>query len=152
MADSNALRQKRKRQHSAGDHSLCAPSRCGGKLATLRNLPVCADDTSFAGPETAGEPGKYGPLTEQVLDIVAGMALDDGDPRLVIGYMVVEMARAWDEHHVPSLAKEIANQMRWLVDHMRGEADAIAEIRARVVRKQADILINFANNQAATHA
>jgi hypothetical protein len=28
MADSNAVRQQRKRRHAAGDHTLCLPSRC----------------------------------------------------------------------------------------------------------------------------
>jgi hypothetical protein len=33
MADSNALRSKRKRQHAAGDHSLCR--RCDGRSAVV---------------------------------------------------------------------------------------------------------------------
>jgi hypothetical protein len=40
MADSNAVRSRRKRAHAAGDHSLCR--RCDGRGATVA-LPVGGD-------------------------------------------------------------------------------------------------------------
>jgi hypothetical protein len=35
MADSNAERQRRKRAHGKGDHSLCSPDRCPDLLAKV---------------------------------------------------------------------------------------------------------------------
>jgi hypothetical protein len=55
MADSNALRQRRKRLHAAGDHSLCRHGSLDGPLAT-----VTAGDAAPAGvaPEGLGPDGR----------------------------------------------------------------------------------------------
>jgi hypothetical protein len=145
-ADSDALRQRRRRAHKAGDHSLCAPSRCGGKLGTLKNLPEAHDEVRFTGPRADGEP-ENGVMTELALGTVAALAFADDDPRFMIGYLIVEMSRTFDDTHSPALAKEIVSQLRWLVDHAEGEKNELAAIKARAVRKQADILIAYASSQ-----
>ena len=39
MADSDALRTRRSRQHKAGDHALCLPGRCTVRSAAPRDVP-----------------------------------------------------------------------------------------------------------------
>ncbi|WP_167455203.1 hypothetical protein [Amycolatopsis kentuckyensis] len=50
MADSNALRTRRSRLHSAGDHSLCKPGRCPAVLVSPP--PAVAPRCDEADPET----------------------------------------------------------------------------------------------------
>jgi hypothetical protein len=42
MADSNAERQRRKRAHAAGDHSLCTPGRCPAAADRPRPLVIAS--------------------------------------------------------------------------------------------------------------
>jgi hypothetical protein len=57
VADSNATRSRRKRQHAAGDHSLCLPARCPALGAPPRDVArdtsglAAAVEEEFAGPD-----------------------------------------------------------------------------------------------------
>jgi hypothetical protein len=146
-ADSDALRQRRRRAHKVGDHSLCAPSRCGGKLATLRNLPEADNEVRFAGPEVGREPREYGPMANLVMNTVAAMAFPNGDPREIIAITLVDLASAYDEKKSMVVAREIRTEVKWLLDHQVGQADALAELRARKVVKMADLLTSYIDHE-----
>ena len=71
MADDVALRQRRLKKHRAGDHSLCKEGNCPELVAQV----------------AAVAPGEFSRALD---DLVAGLDLQPGDPRLI----QVAMARS----------------------------------------------------------
>ena len=67
MADSEAVRQRRRRLHVAGDHRLCRAARCEaarGQVDTVNG--TAPDDAAFGGGCGAG--------------VIDGLELEDFDP------------------------------------------------------------------------
>jgi hypothetical protein len=89
MADSNALRQRRKRSHAAGDHSPC---RHRGVLAAVEAGPGAWFDAGGEMTRLAGwleaahiaDPGNAAIARELRLTLLAlaGQKPDEGDPVL----------------------------------------------------------------------
>ena len=88
MADSAALRNRRKRLHAAGNHSICREGRCQS---------VAMPDGRVAGP---------GMVEQAVRAFMATMPFEEGDPRGVSSVVAVRLAQIVDQEGSPLAAKE----------------------------------------------
>src|SRR5262245_15188368 len=84
MSDSDALRQRRRRAHSRGDHWLCDSRRC----------PAAAAAAGDGQPAAAPEPGPG--VTPLIEAFAAELRLAEGDPRAVIAALALGLARRAD--------------------------------------------------------
>jgi hypothetical protein len=120
MADSDALRARRKRLHAAGDHGLCWPERCPAALALHQPLPEAPDAPEGVGP------------TEAAMDTYTlALQLPLEDPRRPLVEAALVLARAIDGgRRVDACARELRILVGYMAEFDR-VADKVDELRAR---------------------
>jgi hypothetical protein len=116
MADSAALRSRRKRQHAAGNHVLCVEGRCDSVA-----LPP---DGKVAGP---------GMVEDAVRAFVARRHFGEGDARGVSCVVAIRLAQVVDLEGAPMAARELAGVVKYLSDwgELPGGGDVLDELNAR---------------------
>ena len=133
MAESDAIRSKRKRMHAQGDHSECRPDRC----------PQAPLDPG--APLDLGDRGQeYGPVTQVALTALSAMGFPEDDPRFAVAVLTLRLAEAFDRAPTAALNAQIRQNLTWLRYEAGIDPDKVAEIRARVVLGQADTLLKHA--------
>jgi len=135
MADSNAVIQRRKRLHAAGDHSMCSAARCD---AVRYGLPPEVPVVDLDLPEG------WGPAAKAALQMLAVMPYDADDPRYLIMRTTLALARVFDRAPTAALSAELRRNIAYLTLGMTEIADALDERRSRIVASTADSLIKYA--------
>lgn len=134
VAETDAVRSRRKRRHAAGDHSQCVPGRCLRAPQQAPPDPVAVD---------SGE-ARWGQATRAAVETISALAYEPGDPRWLISVTTIRLAQAFDKSPTPALAAEIRRNVTWLVTEDNQPADVLDEIRAGLVQSKADMLIQHA--------
>ncbi len=129
VADSVALRSRRKRAHAKGDHSLCEPGRCpeAGRAAAARILAAAPE----AGPAAPS-------LTAAVASLVVG--LPAGDPaRDVLSASLQRCAEEIDAAGATApLLRELRVTLAALCPPVRGpQPDWLDELHAKRAARRA---------------
>jgi hypothetical protein len=116
MADSAALRSRRKRQHAAGNHVLCRDGRC----------------ESVALPPD-GRVALPGMVEAAVRAFVARRQFEPGDHRGVSSVVAIRLAQVVDLEGAPMAARELAGVVKYLADwgDLPGGGDVLDELNAR---------------------
>ncbi|WP_180685319.1 hypothetical protein [Streptomyces gossypiisoli] len=125
--DSEALRARRHRAHSRGDHSLCREGACAY---------VGSD-----GPPKFEMPPPQESVLSAVLEFIDGVPPGrEGGPQIVMARCAVKLAQAIDAN-APGLAshvKQLAEVMAHIADSQ--DEDGVDDIRARMHRRRAALL------------
>ena len=115
MADSNAERQRRKRAHTRGDHSLCSPDRCPDLLA---ELPA-------------------GRVAVAAAKLVEGLGLAEDDPRRLDAEVLLALAPRVDRGDTTA-ARELRRIAAVLpVERPPGRPDFVDKLREERRRRRA---------------
>jgi len=138
MADSDAVRARRARQHKQGDHSLCVPARCefAGALAAAAT-PAAAvmppPDRIAGGIETA------------VVAFVDTLPFKPPDPRALLAQIAVRLAQRVDESGaLPAAVRELRVLLAQLVEVPNGPAGPVDETRLRSAVRRLDTILSRA--------
>jgi hypothetical protein len=115
MADTAALRQRRRRAHQRGDHRLCVG--CDETVARVLAEPV--------------DPVGTGSVADAVATFLAQRSYPEGDCRGVMAAMATRLAVEVDRSPGPGLARELAGVINHLGDSPEAEPDGLDEIRTR---------------------
>lgn len=135
MADSNALRQRRKYAHRAGNHSLCDPRRC--EAARRADYDPVAEDGEL-------EPSS---MTAVTLKALSSLPFGEGDPRFITATICLKLAQVFDLYPSVQVAAEIRRQVDSLLDRPEAAPDVLDRIRAQVSVKQMGLLIQAASGR-----
>jgi hypothetical protein len=135
MADDNALRQRRKRAHSIGDHELCHPRRCSFRRAMDEELPLAPVGSELEPNVT---------MTAAVLRALSTLPFGPTDPRFVSATMCVKLAQLFDIQPTASISAEIRRNLVSLLDRPEAAPDYLDAIRARVLVKNTELMIRAA--------
>jgi hypothetical protein len=125
MADSAAVRARRRRAHSRGDHSLCT-ARCP------------ATDKK----QVADRPPVSGPVEASVRDLAQALRFGERDPRAAMTVMAVRLAAAVDEGASASVARELRTILVWLAESPAVPHDLVDELRARRAHRRVTSLLD----------
>jgi hypothetical protein len=106
MADSDALRQRRRRQHVAGNHALCRRD-CGKNQPVLRSLPEVREDA--AGSAEFNPAARMRELAEQMREACAA---NPGDAMLAREYRLTLQALTPEKKADDDLAGLLASMQR----------------------------------------
>jgi hypothetical protein len=83
VAESDAVRSRRKRLHAAGDHSMCVVGRC--LAATEQAIPNPAMDDITAG---------LGQTARAAVEMIACLRYQPGDPRWLISVLTIRAGQS----------------------------------------------------------
>ena len=139
MADSDAVRARRARQHKMGDHSLCVPGRCelAGALAA-RAVPAAA----VGG---AGSSRVAGGIEAAVVAFVDTLPYRPPDPRALLAQIAVRLAQRVDETGaLPAAVRELRVLLSQLVEVPNGPSGVVDETRLRAAQRRLDTILNQA--------
>jgi hypothetical protein len=121
MADSDQIRQQRRRLHASGDHALCRPDRC---------------------PDAPGDDGHE--IEEALLGLAATLDFDVGDPRAVLVKVAHRLAQGLDRQPTGALAGELRACLAQLAEDPNAPADRVDELRARRAVRRVRMLMGDA--------
>lgn len=114
MADSAALRARRKRLHQAGNHALCVEGRCD----------------SVALPD--GGVADRGSVEQTVLRFLSLRPFREGDPRGISAAVAARLARVVDQEGSPLAARELVSVCKYIAawSGLPGDGDFIDQLNA----------------------
>jgi hypothetical protein len=115
MADSEALRSRRRRLHQAGNHALCKEGRCDS---------VALPDGRIAGP---------GSVEQAVLGFLSLRPFKEGDPRGISAAVAARLARVVDQEGSPLAARELVGVCKYIAawSNLPGDGDFLDELNAQ---------------------
>jgi hypothetical protein len=139
MADSDAVRARRARQHKQGDHSLCDPRRCSF-AGTIAAAAVPADVVRATGGLRT-----LGGIEAAVVAFVDTLPYRAPDPRALLAQIAVRLAQRVDETGaLPAAVRELRVLLAQLVEVPNGPAGAVDETRLRAAQRRLDTILNQA--------
>ena len=138
MADSDAVRARRARQHKMGDHSLCDPRRCDyAGMQAAAAVPA----------EAVRAPGGrvLGGIEAAVEAFVDTLPYRAPDPRALLAQIAVRLAQRVDETGaLPAAVRELRVLLSQLVEVPNGPAGVVDETRLRAAQRRLDTILNQA--------
>jgi hypothetical protein len=133
---------------------MCKPGRCLDALGRTTTAFVDSTPAGFSLPAnvaTATELAltRRGDTAEALLNVLANLPLEEGDPRFLIAVTTLRLADMFDRAPSTALNAEIRRNVEWLLLSAEREAGKLDELRARVTVRQAELLMRYVNQADA---
>ena len=136
--DDNATRQRRKRMHAKGDHSICDRARCPDRRRA-EDMPLSLPDLDDDDPDLAGG------IADMIAKFADAAAFPDDDPRMPITELAWTMGVLVDsEPRNIAVARLLSEILRWLDDHPRQAADGLDGPQSIRYARRAQSLLRLA--------
>jgi hypothetical protein len=135
MVDSAALRQRRRRSHQRGDHSLC----------------VGCDAVAQALTEPLDPGAPTGSISDAVAVFLSQRSYAEDDCRGVMAAMAARLAVELDRNPGPGFARELSGVINHLADSPQEQPDGIDAVRTKFhARRLAQLLGNLDTGTTGT--
>ncbi|MEV6633889.1 hypothetical protein AB0M54_24370 [Actinoplanes sp. NPDC051470] len=148
MADSAAERQRRRRAHGKGDHSLCHTDRCRDARLEDRQPspdPAVTPDPPAPQPEDV-EAAPPGGIEVAVAAYVVSLKYPAGDPRAILGEIAVRLAKRVDDSGaLPAAVRELRVLLAQIGEVPNGPAGVVDEVRLQRTQRRLNSLLSQAS-------